>query len=92
MLLAYSKEFGVTRIEFALQAFRHYAKSLRLQRSPATKALGSEEAAQQFAAAQSQLARERWSKVPPEERKARTKKAMAARWGKTKKAKAPQKD
>ena len=87
MLLAYSKEFGLTRVEFTLQALRHHAKSLRLQRSPTTKALGSEEAAEQFAAAQSQLARERWSQVSPEERKARMKKVMDARWTKKKAAK-----
>ncbi len=62
------------------QALRHYAKELRFKTSPMAKALGSEDAAKEYAEVHSKLAKRLWSNIPEAERKARTKAANEARW------------
>lgn len=86
-LMAYAREFGVTRVEFAVTALRHYARELRGRNSPLTKALGSDDLAKQFAEARAKVARDWWAKLTPEERKERARRANKSRWPEKQKGK-----
>ena len=84
LLAEYAEEFAVSRAEFVMRAIRYYAKELEFRQSPMAKALGSEEAAKDYAEVQRELAKQWWANMSDEARKARTKNANAARWAKKK--------
>jgi hypothetical protein len=81
-LAAYAEEFGLTTAEFLNRSIRHYAKALREKESPATKALGSAEFTERFKQMSAESAKAWWSKITPEEKSARAKKAIESRWAK----------
>jgi hypothetical protein len=81
-LAAYAEEFGLTTAEFLNRSVRHYAKALREKNAPATKALGSVELTERFKQMSANGAKAWWSTVPPEEKRARAKKAIESRWAK----------
>jgi hypothetical protein len=82
-----AKQLGVSRAQFTLDAVRYYLRNLNQKKSSAAKALGSEELAKQFSEAHSKIAKKWWSTISDEERSARAKKAVQARWAKAKKKK-----
>ncbi len=84
LLTEAAEEFGVTRSEIAIRALKHYIKELRLRKSPLTDAVG-EDSAKEYGKVQSQISKNYWSTVSPEERKRRAAIALKARWAKKKK-------
>jgi hypothetical protein len=86
-LAGYAAEFRTTRTQFVIKAVRHYAETLRKKNSPMGKVLPSVEIVEVYRDAQSELSKKWWSKLSPEEKTARAKKAIEARWGKPKKKK-----
>jgi hypothetical protein len=60
-------------------------KAIQFKKDPFTKAVGSEDLAKRFAAANSKISKKWWSGISAEERKARAQKAIQARWSKAKK-------
>ena len=81
LLAEAAEEFGISRGTLAIRALRHYIKELRIRNSPITEAM-NEDSAKQYAKVQSKLAKNYWSGVSVEDRKARLKKALEARWSK----------
>jgi hypothetical protein len=79
-LAAYAAEFHTTRAQFVMKAVRHYAEQLRKKNSPMGKALPSEDVASAFREAQSNLAKNWWATLTPEEKAERSRKANEARW------------
>jgi hypothetical protein len=85
-LAAAAKEFGLSRVQFVMDALKYYTAEIRRKnRSPATKALGSAAEAKKFAEMSSKVSKSWWSTLTPEEKRARGQKAVQARWAKTKK-------
>ncbi len=79
-----AKAAGISRSEFAIKAVKFYEASLKKQKSPSTKALGSSDA-DVYSEMSSQVSKSWWSKLTPEEKTARAKIAAEGRWGKKKK-------
>ena len=79
-----AKESGMSRAAFAIKAVKHYAAELRRQKSPATKALGAK-GAESYVEQARKVSQTWWSKLTDEEKSARARKAITARWGKKKK-------
>ncbi len=79
-----AKESGIARSVFATKAVKFYAIWLKRQKAPATKVLGPEQA-KTYAELSGKVMRNYWSKLTPEEKTARAKKAAEGRWGKKKK-------
>jgi len=78
-----AKEAGLPRPLFAIKAIKFYSASLKKQKSPSRKALGSE-GAENFADMSRKVMQTWWSKLTPEEKTARAKTAAEGRWGKKK--------
>jgi hypothetical protein len=78
-----AKESGMSRAAFAIKAVKFYRAELRKQRSPATKALGTK-GAESYVEQARKVSQTWWSKLSEEEKTARAKKAIEARWGKKK--------
>ena len=76
-----AQQLGLSRTTLAMSALRHYLKTQQTKNAPITKVL-SADLTEQFAAAQRKLAKDWWSSLTAEERKARAKKANQARWPK----------
>lgn len=85
LILQGAKLLGVSRANFALNAARHYLKAIQSTNNPFAKAVGSEDLAKRYAEANSKISKKWWSTVSAEERKARSQKAIQARWAKAKK-------
>ncbi len=77
-----AKEAGVDRATFALKALRFYAAALKKRKSPVTKALGSD--AETYTEQARKVSQNWWAGLTAEEKTARAKKAIQARWGKKK--------
>ncbi len=65
-------------MKLTTDAVRYYLNAIKT--SFEAKALGSEDAAKEYAEVHSKLAKRFWSNIPEAERKARTKAALEARW------------
>lgn len=75
----------MSRAEFALEAAQEYLKALRSQHtndSALAKALGSEDLANRYREANSEISKKWWAKLSEEEKTERARKAIEARWGK----------
>jgi hypothetical protein len=84
LLAEFAEEFAVTRGEFAIRALKHYAKELRVRKSPLGDALG-DHSVDRYKEIQSKLAKDYWATVDESQRKARMAKAIEARWAKKRK-------
>jgi hypothetical protein len=80
-----AKASGMSRAQFATKAIKFYAAALKKQSSPVTKALGHA-GAEIYTEQARRVSQTWWSRLTPEEKSARAKKALAARWGKKKKS------
>lgn len=80
-LAGYAEEFGLTTAEFLTQSITHYAKELRERNSPAVKTLGLR-VTRQLKQLASEGSKSWWSKLTPEQRSERAKKANEGRWRK----------
>jgi hypothetical protein len=81
-----AKEAGMARAAFAAKAIKFYSAALKKRTAPATKALGALDA-DKYAEMSRKVSQSWWSKLTPEEKSARSKKALEARWGKSDKKK-----
>jgi metal-responsive CopG/Arc/MetJ family transcriptional regulator len=86
-LADYAVEFRTTRSRFVMKAVRYYAEEMRKKHSPMGKAIPSQDIVSAYRDAQGAVSKEWWATLTPEERSARAKKAIEARWGKPKKKK-----
>lgn len=78
-LAAYTEEFGVSSADFLTQSMDQYARELRARNSPGAKTLGLR-VTRQLKKLASEGARNWWSKLTPEQRQARARRANEARW------------
>lgn len=78
-----AKEAGINRATFALKALRFYAEALKKRKSPVTKALGAD--AETYTEQARKVSQNWWARLTAEEKTARAKKAIEARWRKKKK-------
>lgn len=76
-----AQKAGMPRSAFAIKAIRFYSAALAKRNSPATKALGSSDA-ERYSEMSRKVSQTWWSKLTPEEKTARAKKAIGARWAK----------
>jgi len=79
-----AKEAGMNRAAFAAKAIKFYAAALKKSKSQVTKALGAK-AVEGYTEQARKISQSWWATLTPEEKTARAKKAIAARWGKKKK-------
>jgi hypothetical protein len=84
VLNAAAKKAGMARAAFAMKAIKFYSAALEKRTAPATKALGPIDA-DKYAEMSRKVSQSWWAKLTPEEKSARSKKALDARWGKKKK-------
>lgn len=81
-----AKEVGMDRATFALKALKFYGSALKKSKSSVTKALGAN-AVESYTEQARKISQSWWATLTPEEKTARAKKAIEARWGKPKKKK-----
>jgi hypothetical protein len=79
-----AKAAGMSRAQFATKAVKFYESALKKRTSTVTKALGHD-GAETYTEQARRVSQSWWSKLTPEEKSVRAKKASDARWAKKKK-------